>query len=55
MAAWHETMVTTEELRPNSCISTYVNDTFAAMDTYVRNAKLALFAHAKRVIAEVKS
>jgi regulator of protease activity HflC (stomatin/prohibitin superfamily) len=27
----------------------------AAMDAYVRNVRLALFAHAKRVIAEVKS
>lgn len=27
----------------------------AAMDAYVRNAKLGLFAHAKRVITEVKS
>ena len=27
----------------------------AAMDTYVRNAKLALFTHSNRLIAEVKS
>jgi hypothetical protein len=26
----------------------------AAMDAYVRNAKLALFAHANRVITEVR-
>ncbi len=35
MAAWHETMVSTDELRPNSCVSTYVKEYFGYMDTYL--------------------
>ncbi|MDO8586821.1 MAG: hypothetical protein Q7T82_07235 [Armatimonadota bacterium] len=34
MAAHHETMVATDEMRPNSCISTYMNDKFSYMDSY---------------------
>lgn len=34
MAAFHETFVATDTLRPNSCIATYMKDKFSYTDTY---------------------
>lgn len=34
MAAWGWTMVTTDEVQPNSCVSTYVTERFAYADSY---------------------
>jgi len=34
MAAWHETIVSADEVRPNSCVSTYTRDRFGYMLTY---------------------
>lgn len=34
MAAWHETIVSADEVRPNSCVSTYTRDRFGCMLTY---------------------
>lgn len=35
MAAFHETIVATDELRPNSCITTYIKEHFTYMDSYL--------------------
>jgi len=35
MAAWHDTMVATDEMTPNSCMSTYVKERFSYMDSYL--------------------
>jgi hypothetical protein len=34
MAAWGQTMVATDEQKPNSCVSTYVMERFTYMDSY---------------------
>lgn len=34
MAAWHQTLVATDEQRPNSCLSTYIRDRFTQTEAY---------------------
>lgn len=61
MAAWGQTMVATDEQKPNSCVSTYVRERFTYMDSYALaklvpgveiNGKLHYSNEAKSVTVE---